>query len=122
MKLGNFSLSLNVKDIKESYAFYQKLGFEKTGGDMTQNWIILKNEDTVIGLFQGMFEGNTMTFNPGWDKNAQNIDPFDDVRVIQIELVKEGIKTDGNIEGTSGPGYIMFTDPDGNQILIDQHR
>ncbi len=123
MKLGAFSISLAVKDIHASKAFYEKLGFTFKGGNIDQNWIVLKNETAVIGLFQGMFEGNIITFNPGWDSNAQNIDSFDDVRVIQEQLQKAGI-TLTNVADTqsTGPAYITLTDPDGNNILIDQHR
>lgn len=123
MKLGAFSISLAVKDIHKSKEFYEKLGFTYKAGNLDQNWVVLKNENAVIGLFQGMFEGNIITFNPGWDVNAQNIDEFDDVRTIQkhlknygIDLIKEADTT------TEGPEYIILTDPDGNKILIDQHR
>jgi len=123
MKLGAFSISLNVKDIQKSKEFYTKLGFKDLGGDINQNWLIMKNEGTVIGLFQGMFEKNMLTFNPGWDQNAQNLDSFTDVREIQKVLRENGItlltETD---ESGSGPGYITVEDPDGNPILIDQHR
>lgn len=123
MKLGAFSISLAVKDIHKSKAFYEKLGFTYKGGDIEQNWIVLKNENAVIGLFQGMFEGNIITFNPGWDGNAQNLDEFDDVRAIQEHLRQAGINL--NVEAdlqTEGPAYMTLTDPDGNNILIDQHR
>lgn len=123
MKLGAFSISLAVKDIHASKAFYEKLGFTFKGGNIDQNWIVLKNENAVIGLFQGMFEGNIITFNPGWDGNAQNIEPFDDVRVIQEQLQKAGIALTTQADTqTTGPAYITLTDPDGNNILIDQHR
>lgn len=123
MKLGAFSISLAVKDIGASIAFYKSLGFEDMGGVPDQNWVILKNGDTVIGLFQGMFEGNMLTFNPGWDQAAQPVDPFDDVRDIQKHLKSEGVAIDAEAdESTSGPAHIMLTDPDGNAILIDQHR
>ncbi len=123
MKLGAFSISLAVKDIHASKAFYEKLGFTFKGGNIDQNWIVLKNETAVIGLFQGMFEGNIITFNPGWDSNAQNIDSFDDVRAIQEELQKAGITLTNVADAqTTGPAYITLTDPDGNNILIDQHR
>lgn len=123
MKLGAFSISLAVKDIHASKAFYEKLGFTYKGGNIDQNWIVLKNENAVIGLFQGMFEGNIITFNPGWDGNAQNIEPFDDVRVIQEQLQKAGIALTSQADTqTTGPAYITLTDPDGNNILIDQHR
>lgn len=123
MKLGAFSMSLAVKDIHQSKAFYEKLGFEYKGGNIDENWVVLKNGSAVIGLFQGMFEDNIITFNPGWDENGQNIDDFDDVRMIQQQLQNAGIilskKAD---ETTEGPEYISLSDPDGNVILIDQHR
>lgn len=123
MKLGAFSISLAVKDIHQSKEFYEKLGFTDKGGNIDQNWIVLKNENAVIGLFQGMFEGNIITFNPGWDGNAQNLEEFDDVRNIQSHLKSLGINlTREANETTSGPEYITLTDPDGNNILIDQHR
>jgi catechol 2,3-dioxygenase-like lactoylglutathione lyase family enzyme len=123
MKLGAFSISLNVKDIHKSKAFYEKLGFTHKGGDIEQNWIILKNGDAVIGLFQNMFEGNILTFNPGWDGNAENLDAFDDVRIIQKNLKEKGVAlTKEADETTEGPEYITLIDPDGNSILIDQHR
>jgi catechol 2,3-dioxygenase-like lactoylglutathione lyase family enzyme len=123
MKLGAFSISLAVKDIKQSNTFYENLGFSKLGGDINQKWLILKNGNAIIGLFEGMFDKNIITFNPGWDENCQNIEAFDDVRVIQKHLQSCGIKltslADGNI---SGPAHITLMDPDGNNILIDQHR
>jgi len=123
MKLGAFSISLAVKDIHKSKDFYEKLGFVYKGGNIEQNWIVLKNENAVIGLFQGMFEGNIITFNPGWDGNAQNVEDFDDVRHIQNHLQSLGIQlTRKADETTSGLEYITLTDPDGNNILIDQHR
>lgn len=123
MKLGAFSISLTVKDIHKSKKFYEKLGFTHKGGDIEQNWIILKNGEAVIGLFQGMFDSNIMTFNPGWDGDAQNIEDFEDVRSIQKNLKDKGIKlTKEADETTTGPEYITLTDPDGNHILIDQHR
>ena len=122
MKLGTFSLSLSVKDLTGSKAFYEKLGFTKFHGDESQNWLIMKNEDTAIGLFQGMFPKNMMTFNPGWDGNAQPLDEFDDVREIQQMLKDAEILLDSEADGESGPASIMLTDPDGNPILIDQHR
>lgn len=123
MQLGIFSISLSVKDIRASKAFYEQLGFTEFGGDLDQNWLILKNGKTLIGLFQGMFEGNVLTFNPGWDENAQNVDPFDDVRDIQRHLKSKGISLTAEAdESGSGPAYISLTDPDGNNILIDQHR
>lgn len=123
MKLGAFSISLAVKDIHQSKEFYEKLGFTYKGGNIEQNWLVLKNENAVIGLFQGMFEGNIITFNPGWDGNAQNIKEFDDVRHIQNHLKSLGINLTREADATtSGPDYITLTDPDGNNILIDQHR
>ena len=123
MKLGAFSVSLNVKDIQKSKAFYEKLGFKDLGGDINQNWLIMKNEHTVIGLFQGMFEKNILTFNPGWNQNAENLDEFTDVRELQKELKEKGVKllTEAD-ESTAGPAFITIEDPDGNSILIDQHR
>lgn len=123
MDLGAFSVSLAVKDIEASKAFYENLGFESFGGDITQNWVILKNGDHIIGLFQGMFENNILTFNPGWDQNAGETENFTDVRSIQAELKKRGIPLTAEAEeGSTGPASIMLSDPDGNQILIDQHR
>lgn len=124
MKLGAFSVSLAVKDIAASRAFYEKFGFKVFGGDQSQNWLILKNEDeTIIGLFQGMFEGNILTFNPGWDSNAKNLPVFADVREIQKALRAQGIVfTSEADESSSGPASFTVTDPDGNQILVDQHR
>ncbi|MDP7151686.1 MAG: VOC family protein [Paracoccaceae bacterium] len=123
MKLGAFSISLSVRDIQASIAFYKALGFDDMGGIPDQNWVILKNGDTVIGLFQGMFEGNMMTFNPGWDQSAQPLDRFDDIRDIQKHLKAEGVALDSEAdESTTGPASMMLTDPDGNVILVDQHR
>ena len=122
MELGAFSISLAVKDIHASKAFYEKLGFEAFGGDISQNWLILKNREHVIGLFQGMFEKNMLTFNPGWDQDAQNLDAFTDVRELQRQLKAEGVElmTEAD-ESTTGPAHIMLVDPDGNPILVDQH-
>lgn len=123
MKLGAFSISLNVKDLKTSKAFYEKLGFSDMGGNMEHNYLIMKNGDSIIGLFQGMFEGNILTFNPGWDQNAQNLEEFEDVRQIQTELQEAGLILDKTVKDeTSGPESIVLKDPDGNVILIDQHR
>ena len=124
MDLGIFSLSLAVKDIAASRAFYEKLGFTVMGGDASQNWLILKNGTTLIGLFQGMFEKNMLTFNPGWDASAQNVDPFTDVRQLQAMLKAAGVTLDSEVDAAaaSGPGYFTLTDPDGNPILVDQHR
>jgi catechol 2,3-dioxygenase-like lactoylglutathione lyase family enzyme len=123
MELGAFSISLKVKDIKKSVEFYEKLGFTYKGGNIDQNWIVLKNGNTVIGLFQGFIEENTLTFNPGWDQQAQNLPEFTDVREIQKKLKAKDVKLDREAdEKTSGPEYIILKDPDGNSILIDQHR
>ncbi len=123
MKLGAFSASLSVKDLQVSKEFYEKLGFSVFGGDQSMNYLIMKNGNTIIGLFQGMFEGNILTFNPGWDENASPVDPFDDVREIQASLKKEGIELIREADPvTSGPASITLQDPDGNNILIDQHR
>ena len=123
MELGAFSISLKVKDIKKSVEFYEKLGFTYKGGNIDQNWIVLKNGNTVIGLFQGFIEENTLTFNPGWDQSASEVNPFTDVREIQKKLKEKGMKVDREAnETTKGPEYIVLTDPDGNSILIDQHR
>ena len=122
MQLGAFSISLSVKDIAASRAFYEKLGFESLGGNQEENWLILKNGDTVIGLFQGMFEGNLLTFNPGWDQNAKPIGSFTDVRELQRRLKEQGIALSPEAdETTTGPAYFMTVDPDGNVILVDQH-
>ena len=122
MELGAFSISLAVKDIQASKEFYEKLGFAVFGGDITQNWLILKNGEYVIGLFQGMFEKNMLTFNPGWDSNAQKLDTFTDVRELQKSLKAQGVElTSQADESTTGPAYFMLMDPDGNPILIDQH-
>ena len=123
MELGAFSISLKVKDIKKSVEFYEKLGFTYKGGNIDQNWIVLKNGNTVIGLFQGYIEENTLTFNPGWDQSASEVNPFTDVREIQKKLKEKGVKVDREAnESTKGPEYIVLKDPDGNSILIDQHR
>mgnify|MGYP003655956049 CR=1 FL=1 len=123
IKLGVFSNSLSVKDLNVSKAFYEKLGFTEMGGSMEANYLIMKNEKSIIGLFQGMFEGNIMTFNPGWDENAQDVKEFDDIRKIQKVISEKGIQLENKIdESTTGPASLMFTDPDGNMILIDQHR
>lgn len=123
MNLGAFSVSLSVKDLGASREFYEKLGFETMGGDAEQGWLILKNGDHIIGLFQGMFEGNLLTFNPGWDQDANELESFEDVRDIQRRLKEQGIELSQEVEaGTEGPASITLTDPDGNNILIDQHR
>jgi catechol 2,3-dioxygenase-like lactoylglutathione lyase family enzyme len=123
MKLGAFSVSLNVKDLQQSKQFYERLGFGVFAGSMEQNYLILKNGNALVGLFQGMFEGNILTFNPGWDENANNLEEFDDVRDIQRHLKAGGVPllTEAD-ETTSGPASLMLVDPDGNTILIDQHR
>lgn len=122
MELGNFSVSLAVKDITASRAFYEKLGFTVWGGDQSKNWLILKNGGTVIGLFQGMFERNILTFNPGWDSDANTLQQFSDVRVLQHSLKAQGVPLLSEAdETTSGPASFMVEDPDGNQILFDQH-
>ncbi len=122
MKLGNFSISLSVKDLNTSKAFYEKLGFTVFAGEMSKNYLILKNERTIVGLFQGMFEGNIMTFNPGWDENAQPLAEFDDVRDIQKHLLANGEHIDNPVdESTTGKASFMIKDPDGNVVLIDQH-
>lgn len=122
MELGAFSASLTVKDIKASKDFYEKLGFKVFHGDITQKWLILKNGNHVIGLFQGMFEKNILTFNPGWDQNAQKLETFTDVRELQKQLKAQGVKlvTEAD-EGTTGPASFTLLDPDGNPILVDQH-
>lgn len=122
MKLGNFSLSLNVKDIASSKAFYEALGFEVFGGDEAQNWLIMKSEGTVIGLFQGMFDKNLMTFNPGWDSEANKLKDFTDIREIREKLNEKGIEiVNPAIPEEGGPGSLSVMDPDGNMILFDQH-
>ena len=122
MELGAMSVSLAVKDIKASKAFYEKLGFKAFMGDVSQNWLILRNGTHVIGLFQGMFDRNTMTFNPGWDANAQKLNAFTDVRELQKKLKAQGVElTMEADESTTGPASVMLMDPDGNPILIDQH-
>ena len=122
MNLGAFSVSLAVKDIQASQAFYEKLGFRSVMGDPAQNWLILRNGDTTIGLFQGMFEANVLTFNPGWDKEAKPLKDFEDIRKIQERLKASGLSlTSEADESTSGPASLMLSDPDGNVILVDQH-
>ncbi|MCM3245901.1 VOC family protein [Cytobacillus firmus] len=123
MKLGAFSVSLTVKDINKSKEFYEKLGFEALGGDIAQNWLILKNENCVIGLFQGMFEKNILTFNPGWNQNADNLEGFTDIRELQKQLKEQGIPIINEAdESGAGPASFTLEDPDGNAILFDQHR
>lgn len=122
MKLGAFSVSLSVKDLAVSKSFYEKLGFSVFAGSMDQHYLIMKNEQTLVGLFQDMFEGNLMTFNPGWDQDAQTLDAFDDVRVIQKQMKEAGVDLIQEVdESTTGPAGMMIADPDGNMILVDQH-
>jgi len=122
MELGAFSISLAVKDIEASRRFYEKFGFKVFGGDASQNWLILKNGDHVIGLFQGMFEKNILTFNPGWDSNAQKLASFTDVRDLQRQLKAQGVELQQEAdESTTGPASFVTVDPDGNPILVDQH-
>lgn len=122
MKLGAFSVSLSVKDLKASQEFYEKLGFTQFAGSHEQNYLIMKNETTLIGLFQGMFENDILTFNPGWNSEAQTLESYDDVREIQKQLKAKGLKLEREAdENTTGPGSVVVTDPDGNTILIDQH-
>lgn len=123
MQLGAFSVSLAVKDLAASRAFYEKLGFATLGGDAGQGWLILKNGEVVIGLFQGMFEKNMLTFNPGWDQSAQPLPSFTDVRELQKRLEAAGVAiTTRADESTTGPAHFVVVDPDGNPILFDQHR
>ncbi|MSU51247.1 MAG: VOC family protein [Opitutus sp.] len=123
MKLGAFSVSLSVKDIAASRAFYEKLGFSQVMGDQSKRWLILRNGETTIGLFQGAFPRNMLTFNPGWTSQNQPLPEFQDVREIQRQLKAEGVKLDTEAdEKTKGPASLMLTDPDGNPILLDQHR
>src|SRR4249920_1500475 len=122
MRLGNFSVSLAVTDIAKSRAFYETLGFRVFGGDQAKNWLILQNDTSTIGLFQGMFDKNVMTFNPGWDRSAKSLPDFDDVRDIQRKLKDRGLAlTSEADETTTGPASLMLLDPDGNPVLIDQH-
>ncbi len=122
MRLGNFSVSLSVKDLGASRAFYEKLGFRAIGGDPAQSWLILQNETATIGLFHGMFDKNTLTFNPGWDRSSNTLPDLDDVREIQRVLKTRGLVLSPEAdEPTSGPAFVMPLDPDGNPILNDQH-
>ena len=122
MELGAFSISLAVKDLDASRAFYEKLGFEQAGGDAAQNWLVLRHGTTTVGLFQGMFEQNVMTFNPGWSANAEPLETFTDVREIQRTLKSRGLEiTTEADETTTGPASFVLTDPDGNPIYVDQH-
>lgn len=123
MDLGTFSVSLTVKDIKASKAFYEKLGFSEKSGTGGDDWTVMSNGTCTIGLFQGMFDKNILTFNPGWDKNANPVDPFEDVRELQKKLKAEGLELiEQADENSSGPAYFTLIDPDGNPILVDQHR
>ncbi|HYI09697.1 MAG TPA: VOC family protein [Thermoanaerobaculia bacterium] len=123
MELGAFSISLAVKDLGASREFYEKFGFKAFGGDPSQNWLLLKNGDHVIGLFQGMFEKNILTFNPGWDSNAQELATFTDVRELQRQLKAQGVQFVSEAdESTTGPASFIAEDPDGNPVLVDQHR
>ncbi len=124
MDLGAFSISLSVKDLQASKTFYEKLGFTTIGGVPDENWVILKNGDHIIGLFQGMFKENILTFNPGWDQNTEDLESFEDVRHIQKQLQEKGIELieEIDVSNKEGPAHIMLADPDGNMILIDQHR
>ncbi len=122
MNLGAFSISLAVKDLTASKSFYEHLGFNVFAGDMGKNYLIMKNGNALVGLFQGMFENNILTFNPGWDENASKLESFDDVREIQKSLKSKGVKIDNEAdESSNGPASFMVTDPDGNTIYIDQH-
>ena len=122
MELGAFSVSLAVKDLEVSRSFYEKLGFVVLAGNAAENWLIMKNGDTVIGLFQGMFDNNILTFNPGWDQNAQKLDTFTDVRDLQRQLKARGLVLQSEAdESESGPASFTVIDPDGNPILVDQH-
>lgn len=122
MELGAFSVSLAVKNIAASKAFYERLGFQVFGGDMSQNWLIMKNGDTVIGLFQGMFDRNMLTFNPGWDADARELEMFTDVRELQRRLKAQGVALVSEAdESSTGPASFLVVDPDGNPILVDQH-
>jgi len=121
MNVGAFSVSLSVKDLDKSKEFYEKIGFEVYAGKLESNYLIMKNKEIIIGLFQNMFEGNILTFNPGWDQNANTLESFDDVRTIYSQLKSDGIDIQDKIESESGPASFSIADPDGNQILFDQH-
>lgn len=122
MELGTFSISLAVKDIQVSKNFYEKLGFTTFGGDISQNWLIMQNGNLTIGLFQGMFEKNILTFNPGWDGSANTLDTFTDIRDLQHQLKEQGVELTSEVEeNTTGPASFTLVDPDGNPILFDQH-
>ena len=122
MNLGNFYPALAVKDLKASMAFYEALGFAAMGGDASSGWQIMRNGEITIGLYQGMFEDNILTFNPGWDKNAQKLEEFEDIRDIQKKLKDAGLSLDVEADpSTSGPAHLILKDPDGNTIMLDQH-
>ncbi len=122
MEFGAFSVSLTVEDLEASRSFYEKLGFEVVGGEASQNWLILRNGACTIGIFHGMFEKNILTFNPGWDGEAQPLDSFTDVRELQRELKSKGVQLASEAdEDGAGPAWFLVLDPDGNQILVDQH-
>ena len=122
MELGAFSVSLTVKDIEVSRKFYEKFGFQEFAGDASKNWLIMKNGGTVVGLFQGMFEKNMLTFNPGWDSDARELDGYTDVRELQRSLKEQGVELLSEVdESTTGPASFVAVDPDGNPILLDQH-
>lgn len=121
MELGKFSVSLSVADLDRSMEFYTKLGFVQHGGNIDENWVVLRNGDATVGLFQGMFEGNILTFNPGWDRDGQELPDFSDVRQIQDALDAQGVNLEQRAEPGVGPGFLTMRDPDGNAILIDQH-
>lgn len=122
MKIGALSISLSVKDLAVSQAFYETLGFLPLGGDADKGYIVMKNGDALVGLYHDMFEGNMLTFNPGWDQSAQQVNPFDDVRAIKDEVAQAGYPVEQEQGEASGPGSFVTRDPDGNVILIDQHR
>lgn len=122
MKLGAFSISLSVKNIKTSKAFYEKLGFSVFAGEIDKKYLILKNENTIVGLFEGMFDKNMLTFNPGWDHNANKLEDYDDIRDIQKQLISAGLELSSKVgENTTGPANLVLVDPDGNPVLLDQH-
>lgn len=123
MNLGAFSISLSVRDLDSSRRFYATLGFHPVAGEASENWLILRNGPHVIGLFQGMFEGNILTFNPGWDQEGRGTDPFTDIRDLQAALQAQGLRLETEVPpGSTGPANLLLRDPDGNAILIDQHR
>ena len=123
MTLGAFSVSLSVKDLQASKTFYEQLGFSPLAGGMDKHYFIMKNGRALVGLFQGMFEGNILTFNPGWDESGANVDPFDDIRDIQKQLKSSGVALMSEADNsTAGPASLMLADPDGNVIYVDQHR